>query len=68
MCHLFDRHAWKNDQDSEPLDLSVGPRFCSKCDYCAEDGYDLDGHFWSEHDDDESIFFNAKFVTKVFLF
>ena len=66
MCNLFDRHAWKNDQNSEALDLSVGPRFCSKCDYCAEDGYDLDGHFWSEHDDDESIFFQCKICDESF--
>ena len=68
MCHLFDRHAWKNDQNSEALDLSVGPRFCSKCDYRAEDGYDLDGHFWSEHDDDEIIFFQCKICDESFSF
>ena len=58
-------HARAN---SEALDLSVGPRFCSKCDYRAEDGYDLDGNFWSEHDDDESIFFQCKICDESFSF
>ena len=66
MCHLFDSHAWKNDQNSEALNLSVGPRFCSKSDFCAEDRYDLDGHFWSDHDDDERIFFQCKIFDESF--
>ena len=51
-CHIYDKHAWKKDYNSEELDLTVGPRFCTKCEYKAEDGYDLDGHFWPEHDDE----------------
>ena len=51
-CHLFDKHEWKS---SEELDLTVGPRFCNKCDYQAQIGYELDGHFWSENDEDDSV-------------
>ena len=40
-------------KNTEELDLSFGPRYCSKCDFEAEDGYQLDGHFWSEHDDSD---------------
>ena len=62
-CHLYDKHAWKNSED---LDLSVGPRYCNKCEYKAEDGYDLDGHYWSEHDKDEC--FPCKFCDEEFPF
>ena len=46
-----------DDIDTEALDLSFGPRYCNKCGYEAEDGYQLDGHLWSEHEDvdDEKI-------------
>ena len=37
----------------DELDLSFGPRYCKKCDFEAEDGYQLDGHFWAEHDDSD---------------
>ena len=40
-----------DDIDTEALDLSFGPRYCNKCGYEAEDGYQLDGHLWSEHED-----------------
>ena len=39
----------------EDLDLSFGPRYCDKCGYEAEDGYQLDGHTWSEHEDDNDV-------------
>ena len=39
-------------------------RYCRKCEYQAEDGYDLDGHFWSEHNEDES--FSCKFCDESF--
>ena len=41
------------DQEAE-LDMSFGPRYCKKCGFEAEDGYQLDGHVWSEHEDTES--------------
>ena len=50
----------------EELDLSFGPRYCSKCDFEAEDGYQLDGHFWSEHDDSDINSFHALIVIKHF--
>ena len=40
-------------EGDDELDLSFGPRFCKKCDFEAEDGYQLDGHFYSEHDDSD---------------
>ena len=46
--------------------MSAGPRFCRKCDYQAEDGYDLDGHFWSEHDEEESAPLTCKFCDESF--
>ena len=47
------KKSWPKFLESEDLDMSAGPQYCNKCDYHAEDGYDLDGHFWSEHDDDD---------------
>ena len=37
--------------DDGDLDLSFGPRYCNKCGYEAEDGYQVDGHLWSEHEE-----------------
>ena len=39
--------------NAEDLDLSFGPRFCQMCDHEAEDGYQLDAHSWSEHEDED---------------
>ena len=64
--HLYEKHAWQINLDSDELDMSAGPRFCRKCDYQAEDGYDLDGHFWSEHDEEESAQFSCKFCGEYF--
>ena len=41
-----------HEKGIEDLDLSFGPRFCDKCDHEAEDGYQLDAHHWSEHDEE----------------
>ena len=43
------------DEDSEDLDLSFGPRYCNICGHEAEDGYQLDGHLWSEHEDEDDL-------------
>ena len=49
------------EKDVEELDLSFGPRYCKKCGHETEDGYQLDAHHWSEHDDgDDPIFFNCQ--------
>ena len=49
--HQSKKHGWPQNRDN--LDMSEGPRYCNKCDYQAEDEYDLDAHTWSEHDDDD---------------
>ena len=51
--HLNESHGWPLDRDPKDLDMSQGIRYCSKCDYEAEDGYDMDGHKWGEHDDED---------------
>ena len=33
--------------------MTISLRFCSKCDYQAEDCYDMDGHKWFEQDDED---------------
>ena len=50
--HLSENHGWPKDQTPVDMDMSEGPRYCQTCDYEAEDGYQLDAHTWSEHDDD----------------
>ena len=51
--HMGKVHGWPISPSSDDLDYSAGPVDCKRCDYQAEDGYDLDGHRWSEHDEDE---------------
>lgn len=51
--HLNEFHGWPLNMKPEDLDMSNGVRFCSKCDYQAEDGYDMDGHKWGEHEDED---------------
>ena len=74
---LKERVGLPNDQELDELDMSEGPRYCVKCDYQAEDGYDLDAHTWSEHEEDASEiddlttkskgnFLNATFVITSF--
>ena len=53
-------------EENEELDLSFGPRFCKKCDFEAEDGYQLDGHFWTEHDDEEEELLQCQHCDKTF--
>ena len=66
--HIFDKHVWpKGNEEAEDLELSLGPRFCRKCDYQAEDGYDLDAHFWGEHDDAENETIYCKFCDEIFV-
>ena len=50
---LSENHGWPKDRTPVDLDMSEGPRYCTKCVYEAEDGYNLDAHTWSEHDDDD---------------
>ena len=52
--HLSKIHGWSTDQITEFLDNTEDPRNCRKCEYEAEDKYDLDAHTWTEHDDEEA--------------
>ena len=47
--------------------MSQGIRYCSKCDYEAEDGYDMDGHKWGEHDDEDLESLRCKYCDSTFL-
>ena len=51
--HLCESHGWPLDRSPEELDLSHGERYCSKCEYQAENGYDMEGHKWGEHDEED---------------
>ena len=53
-CIKLQRKELPDEQKQDELDMSEGPRYCDKCDYQAEDGYDLDAHSWSEHEEDAS--------------
>ena len=58
--HLSKVHGWSNDQISDFLDTSTDPRNCNKCDYEAEDKYDLDAHTYHDHEEEmESIGCNS---------
>ena len=59
--HMEKSHGWSND-----LDSSEGVRDCNRCDYQAEDRYDLDGHLWSEHEEDEDGHILCKFCCEKF--
>ena len=48
------------EKDTEELDLSFGPRYCEKCGHEAEDGYQLDAHYWTEHDGNDPNFFHCQ--------
>ena len=54
------------ENEAEDLDLSFGPRYCKKCDHEAEDGYQLDAHLWSEHEEDEEGAIFCKFCNEKF--
>ena len=67
--HLNENHGWPLDRSIKDLDMTNGGvRFCSKCDYQAEDGYHMDGHKWSEHDDDDLESLRCNFCDKSFSF
>ena len=48
------------------LDMSFGPRYCIKCGYEAEDGYQLDGHIWSEHEDTDVNSLHCQHCDQIF--
>ena len=45
-------HGWSDEQKNEEIDMDYGPRYCDKCEFEAADGYELEGHIWSEHDEE----------------
>ena len=51
--HLSKIHGWSTEQIADFLDNTEDPRNCNRCDYEAEDKYDLDAHRWTEHEDEE---------------
>ena len=55
-----------HDMCPDDLDSSEGVRYCKRCDYEAEDRYDLDGHIWTEHEEDEDGHINCKFCDEKF--
>ena len=66
--HMEKIHGWLNghNQSGDDLDISEGARDCRRCDYLAEDKYDLDGHIWMEHEEDEDGQILCKFCCEKF--
>ena len=64
--HMEKSHGWSNDKTCDDLDSSEGVRDCKRCDYQAEDRYELDGHLWSEHEEDEDGHVLCKFCCEKF--
>ena len=64
--HMGKIHGWSHEQSSDDLDSSIGIRDCRRCEYQAEDKYDLDGHIWTEHEEDEDGKITCKFCDQIF--
>ena len=65
--HINKNHSLSEEgRLDEELDLSVGPRYCNKCEHEAEDGYQLDAHIWTEHDEENVEVFTCKYCDKDF--
>ena len=52
ILHLCEHHGWPQDRNPEDWDMSYGVRYCTMCDYEAENGYEFEGHKWSEHEEE----------------
>ena len=63
---MGENHGWSDDQKNEEFDMSIGPRYCNRCDFEAADGYELDGHVWSEHDDQDDEQISCRYCTEMF--
>ena len=50
--------TWKRFVDGHKIEKF---RDCLRCEYQAIDKYDINGHRWSEHEDDEDGNINCKF-------
>ena len=64
--HMGNIHGLSHDKSSDDLDSSAGIRYCRRCEYEAEDKYDLDGHIWTKHEEDEEGKINCKFCDEKF--
>ena len=64
--HMEKIHGWSQDLNTDDLDSTGGFRDCPRCEYQAEDKYDMDGHKWPEHEDDEDGNINCKFCNEKF--
>ena len=64
--HLGEIHGWSEDQIRDELDMAAGPRYCKKCEFEAAYGYELDGHVWSEHDEDDVEQIECQFCDQIF--
>ena len=64
--HLSKVHGWSTERISDFLDTSTDPRNCKRCDYEAEDKYDLDAHTWTEHEETEDEHLVCNSCDKIF--
>ena len=72
--HLSEDHGWPLNRNPEDLDMSVGMRFCSKCEYQADSTLkdlkyhkkEMHGCTWLEQDDSESDQFACNLCDKTF--
>ena len=59
-------HVGSHEDSREDLDSSQGFQVCNRCDYEEEDRYELDGHLWYEHEEDENGDVFCKFCDEKF--
>ena len=64
--HMKKIPGWSQDQNADDLDFSGGFRDCPRCEYQAKDKYDINGHRWSEHEDNQDGNINCKFCDEKF--
>ena len=64
--HTENVHVGSHENSHEDLDSSQGFRVCNRCDYEAEDIYELDGHLWYGHEEDEDGHVFCKFCDEKF--
>ena len=60
-------HVESHENSHEDLDSSQGFRVCIRCDYKEEDRYELDGHLWYGHEEDEDGHVFCKFCDEKFV-
>ena len=59
-------HEGSHENSREDLDSSQGFQVCNRCDYEEEDRYELDGHIWYEHEEDEDGDLSCNFCDEKF--